>query len=129
MDHDNLVSQIWLILRQLPIGSIHISAILELWQYFGGNTLQLCAPTPALWILHTCTTIHKQHICAQPPDLSSIPRMPAVWIAPVGEIDYSTKLASDVELVYKYWLLMRGIVENVCPRGEIQPLPTIHRGL
>ena len=30
--------------------------------------------------------------------------------------------------VYKYWLLMRGIVENYCPRGEIQPWPTIHQG-
>ena len=29
-------------------------------------------------------------------------------------------------LIYKYWLLMRGIVENCCPRGEIQPLP-FHR--
>ena len=27
--------------------------------------------------------------------------------------------------IYKYWLLMRGMVENYCPRGEIQPLPTI----
>ena len=24
-------------------------------------------------------------------------------------------------LVYKYWMLMRGTVENYCPRGEIQP--------
>ena len=31
-------------------------------------------------------------------------------------------------LVYKYWLLMKGMVENYCPRGEIQPWPTIHRG-
>ena len=29
-------------------------------------------------------------------------------------------------LVYKYRLLMRGIVENYCFRGKIQPWPTIH---
>ena len=28
-------------------------------------------------------------------------------------------------LLYKYWLLMRGMVENYCPRGEIQPLPIL----
>ena len=33
------------------------------------------------------------------------------------------------EIVFKYWQLLRGMVENYCPRGEIQPLPTIHRGL
>ena len=31
-------------------------------------------------------------------------------------------------ILYKYRLLMRGMVENYCPRGEIQPQPTIHRG-
>ena len=31
-----------------------------------------------------------------------------------------------VILAYKYWLLMRGMVENYCPWGEIQPWPTIH---
>ena len=31
-------------------------------------------------------------------------------------------------LIYEYWLLMKGMVENYCPRGEIQPWPTIHRG-
>ena len=33
-----------------------------------------------------------------------------------------------VDLLYKYWLLMRGMVENYCPLGEIQPLPIIHLG-
>ena len=28
-------------------------------------------------------------------------------------------------LLYKYWLLMRGMVENYCSRGEIQPWSTI----
>ena len=29
-------------------------------------------------------------------------------------------------IVYKCWLLMRGMVENDCPRGEIRPWPTMN---
>ena len=43
----------------------------------------------------------------------------------INEVDIFYFFAQEMpEILYKYWLLMRGMVENDCSRGEIQPSPT-----
>ena len=42
---------------------------------------------------------NRARICAYRVVQTLFTKMPAVWIAPIGEIDYSTKLVNDIELV------------------------------